>query len=141
MSQVRDFPAEDSESRMERAEKCVILATREISGEGFDVSDEATVYEIDVVNEDGELRENVTIIPRILFESTKDVQYRHEYGVVGKYSLALAQEHEKPREELEKGIEEKRGEVQDRIEYLSRKDARLLHTACDLGVSPEARHG
>ena len=134
MGQTREFPAEDSESRMRRAEKCVVLDVREISGDGFDVSDETTVYEIDVLNEDAERRENVTIIPRILFESTKDVQYRHEYGVIGKYTLALAMEHDGAREELEAGIEEKRDEIHDELAFLREKSSRLLHTACDLGL-------
>lgn len=134
MSGTREFPAEDSESRMRRAEQCTVLDVREIGADGFDVSDETTVYEVDVVNEDGQLRENVTIIPRILFESTKDVQYRHEYGIVGKYSLALAQENEQAKEELRAGIEEKRSSVQGQIDRLKQKQARLLHTECDLGL-------
>lgn len=134
MSQTREFPAEDSESRMRRAEQCVVLEVREIGADGFDVSDETTVYEIDVLNEDGELRENVTIIPRILFESTKDVQYRHEYGVVGKYTYALCMEDDGAREELQDGIEEKRDEIHDELAFLREKSSRLLHTACDLGL-------
>ena len=81
---VSEFPSEDSETRQRRAEQTNITEVRTISGEAFGVPDDYTVYEVDLVNDSGESRENVVIIPRILFENTKDVQHRHEAGIVGK---------------------------------------------------------
>jgi len=128
---VSEFPSVDSETRQERAEQTTITEVRTISGEAFGVPDEYTVYEVDLVNESGEERENVVIIPRILFENTKDVQHRHEAGIVGKYSRALAMESDEAREELVRGISEKRSDVQDEIRRLKEKDSRLLHTQAD----------
>lgn len=128
---VREHPSEDSSTRQERAEECDILDVRVIDGDEFGV-DDATVYEIDVVNEDGYERENVTVIPRILFENTKDVQHRHDAGIVGKYSRALAMESDEARQELLDGIANKREETQDEIQRLKQKDSRLLHTQADL---------
>lgn len=133
MAELREHPSKDSESRQNRAEKVHIEEIREIDGSAFDVPDDYTVYEVDLLNEDGEPRENVTIIPRILFESTKDVQYRHEYGIVGKYTRALAMEHEGAQEELVTAIAEKRNSVQDETKFLKEKDSRLLHTLADMG--------
>lgn len=129
---VSQFPSEDSETRQTRAEQTDITEVRTISGDAFGVPDEYTVYEIDLVNERGETRENVVIIPRILFENTKDVQHRHEAGIVGKYSHALAMESDEAREELLTGIREKRDEVREEIRYLKEKDSRLLHTQANL---------
>lgn len=128
---VRSHPSEDSTTRQERAEQCVIQDVRTIDGDEFGV-DDATVYEVDLLNENGESRENVTIIPNILFENTKDVQHRHEKGIVGKYSRALALENEQARDELLSAIREKRSAVQDDILELQEKDSRLLHTLADL---------
>lgn len=125
------FPSEDSASRQHRAEDTTITDIRQIDGDEFGVTD-ATVYEVDLVNESGETRENVTIIPAILFENTKDVQHRHDEGIVGKYSRALAMEHEQAREELLNGIRRKREETQEQIRTLKEKDSRLLHTLADL---------
>lgn len=127
-----EFPSEDSESRQKRAEQTTILDVRTISGDAFDVSDEYTVYEVDLINESGERRENVTIIPRILFENTKDVQHRHDAGVIGKYARALALEDEDAREALLAGIREKREEIAEEMSTLREKDSRLLHTLCDM---------
>lgn len=129
---VREFPSEDTRTRQERAEQTDILEVRTIDGEGFGVQPETTVYEVDLVNEEGETRENVVIIPRILFENTKDVQYRHEAGIVGKYTRALAMENEQAREELLLGIDLKRDEIRREIQTLKEKDSRLLHTKADL---------
>lgn len=130
---VSEFPSEDSETRQTRADKTDITDIRTIAGEAFGVPDEYTVYEVDLVNESGEVRENVVIIPRILFENTKDVQHRHEAGIVGKYTRALSQESDEAHEQLLAGISEKRDEVQDEIRRLKEKDSRLLHTQADLG--------
>ena len=129
---VREHPSEDSSTRQERAEQTTIEDVRIIDGDEFGVAD-ATVYEIDVRNERDELRENVTIIPSILFESTKDVQHRHEFGIVGKYTRALALENDEVREEVLDAIRQKRESVQDDIRRLKEKDSRLLHTQADLG--------
>lgn len=129
---VREYPSEDSDVRQRKAEQVEILDVREISPDEFaDVS--GTVYEIDALNEDGERRENITIIPSILFENTKDVQHRHEYGIVGKYSRALAMHDEDAMAELTDAIRVKRDTVQEQIADLRDKDSRLLHTMADLG--------
>jgi hypothetical protein len=129
---VREFPSDDSSSRQERAEQTEITDIRRISGEQFGVSEDTTVYEIDLVNEDHRTRENVVIIPRVLFENTKDVQYRHEEGIVGKYSRALAMESEDAREELLAGIRDKRDAISADMSDLRQQDSRLLHTQSDL---------
>ncbi len=131
MSQVREFPSEDSQSRQERAEQTTITDIRVIDGDSFGVED-ATVYELDLINDSGERRENVTVIPSILFESTKDVQHRHEYGIVGKYTRALAMEHDEARTEVLDAIRQKREATQEDIRSLKEKDSRLLHTLSDL---------
>jgi hypothetical protein len=128
---VREFPSEDSRSRQKRAEETTVTDIREIDGEAFGT--DVTVYEVDVVNESGEERENITIVPEILFENTKDVQHRHEAGIVGKYTLALCQESDKAREQLIDGIKTKRESVQSEIEELKEKDSRLLHFQADIG--------
>lgn len=133
MSQVREFPSQDSESRQERADDIEILDVREISGESFDKAAWVdTVYELDAVNEDGNRRENITVIPAILFENTKDVQYRHSHGIVGKYTRALVRENEDARADLMSAIDAKRAEVQEEIRELKEKDARLMHTKLDV---------
>ncbi len=129
---VRTFPSEDSESRQDRAENTTITDVRTIEGEAFDLPDDVTVFEVDLVNERGAVRENVTIIPRILFESTKDVQYRHDYGIVGKYTRALANVSETAREELRAGIRQKRNELHQEQRQVREADSRLLHTTHDI---------
>jgi hypothetical protein len=128
---LREFPSEDSEIRQDKAEDIEITDIREVDGAAFGAGD-YTVYEIDAVNESGETRENRVVIPRILFENTKDVQYRHEQGIIGKYTLALCQESEEAMGALQKGIEEKRNEIEEEITELREKDSRLLHTQADL---------
>ena len=61
---VREFPSKDAESRYERAEQTTITDVRTIDGDTFDVGEDTTVYEVDLVNESGEERENIVIIPR-----------------------------------------------------------------------------
>jgi len=129
---VRTFPSEDSESRQNRAENTTITDVRTIEGAAFDLPDDVTVFEVDLVNERGAVRENVTIIPRILFESTKDVQYRHDYGIIGKYTRALANVSETAREELRAGIRQKRTELQQEQRHVREADSRLLHTTHDI---------
>lgn len=129
---VREFPSEDSSSRQERADQTTIHDIREIDGDTFGVGADTTVYEVDLTNESGETRENVVIIPRVLFENTKDVQYRHGEGIVGKYSRALAMESEDARAELLAGISDKRDAIQSNMAESREKDSRLLHTQADL---------
>jgi hypothetical protein len=129
---VREFPETDSKTRQERAEQTEIMEVRTISGDTFDVSEDTTVFEVDLINEDGKPRENVVIIPRILFENTKDVQHRHEYGIVGKYTRALAQANDEALAQLKAGISDKRDEIQDEIARLKEVDSRLLHTKIDV---------
>jgi len=119
-----DFQTEDA-TRQERAEQTEITDVRTISGEQFGVPEDTTVYEVDLVNERGETRENVVIIPRILFENTKDVQHRHEQGVVGKYSRALAMESDEARKE---------DRIQGEISDLRATDGRLLDAQADLNA-------
>ena len=129
---VREFPSVDSETRQDRANECTITDIRVIDGEQFNISADATVYEVDLVNERGLTRENLTIIPRILFESTKDVQHRHEFGIVGKYSRALADESEQAKQELIEGVRERRDNISSQMTDLRQEDGRLLHTLADL---------
>lgn len=127
---VREHPSEDSETRQYRAEQTDVTDIRKISGDQFGA--DVTVFEVDVINESGYVRENITIVPEILFENTKDVQHRHEAGIVGKYSRALALESDEARDLLLEGISQARDEAQQEIERLEQKDARLLHTQADL---------
>lgn len=127
---VREFPADDSSTRQTRAEQTDVTDIRTIDGDAF--GSDVTVFEVDAVNEEGDIRENITIVPEILFENTKDVQHRHEAGIVGKYSRALAMESDEARELLLEGIRAKREETQEEIRRLKEKDSRLLHTQADL---------
>jgi len=126
---VSEFPSKDSATRQQRAEQTQITDIRTIDGENFNA--DLTVYEVDLVNERGEVRENVTIVPEILFENTKDVQHRHESGIVGKYTRALAMTDDEACDLLFQGIRRKRDELQDKILRLKEKDSRLLHTRID----------
>lgn len=126
----KEYPSEDSLDRTKKAKQTDILDVRVIDPDFFD--GDATVFEVDLVNEENEERENITIIPRILFENTKDVQYRHDDGIVGKYTRALAMENKQAAAELRTGIESRRTEIQREIKSLKEKDSRLLHTIVDM---------
>lgn len=91
--------------RVERARDCSVKDVRVIEGDDYGV--DVTVYEADFVNEDGQPRDNIVIIPSILFENTKDVQFRHDDGVVGKYSLCLAQERDDVADALSRALEQR----------------------------------
>lgn len=123
-------PAQDSFDRTDRAYNTDILDVRVIDPEWFD--GDATVYELDLENERGETRENVVVIPKVLYENTNDVRYRHSAGIVGKYTRALAMENEQAATELREGIDKRRKEIQENIKQLKEKDSRLLHTIVDL---------
>jgi len=126
---VNEFPSEDSYTRQQRAEQTQITDIRTIDGEPFGA--DVTVYEVDLVNERGEVRENVTIVPEILFENTKDVQHRHDAGIVGKYTRALVMADDEAHDLLLQGIRQKRDNIRDKISRLKEKEARLLHTRID----------
>lgn len=129
---VREFPSKDSSTRQERADETTIHEIREIDGSQFDAGEDATVYELDLTNERGARRENIVVIPRILFENTKDVQHRHNEGIVGKYTRALAQVSDQARNELFAGLEEERQRIQEEKRTLSERDSRLMHTQADI---------
>lgn len=84
-----------------------------------EIGDGATVWEVDAINEEGEERENLTLVPRIRYSSTNDMRYRYGEGVVDKYLLALAREREDARDELLAGINEERNEIEEKIGELS----------------------
>jgi len=129
---VREFPEVDSSTRQERAEQTEILDVRIIDGNTFDLPDEHDVFEVDLINERGQLRENVTIVPSILYESTHDVRYRHEFGIVGKYTRALAHANSDALEQLQAGITAARTKIHNQQGELRRKDSLLMHTAMDI---------
>lgn len=122
---VREFPSEDSRTRQERAENIDVLDVREIGND-------PTVYEVDAINEQGEERDNIVIIPSLRFENTKDVQHRGELGVVGKYTRALVTQNDQAFEELAESIRSARDDIQEQVRFLKRKEARLLHTINDI---------
>jgi len=114
-------------TRQERAEQIRFEDIRRIpQGDG------PTVFEVDAVNEEGHLRENLTLIPGIRYEATKDVRYRHSEGVVGKYTLALCREDSTAREELRDFIEEERAEIDEALTRLTEKDTQLLSAEMQL---------
>lgn len=116
-------PRTASAKRQERAEQVTLLDVRRISDE---------VWEVDLVNDRGESRENVTIIPNRIYSPSKDMQHRGKNGHVGKYIRALALENEDAREQLENAIEERRNRIQEEISSLKEKDSNLLHAQVDL---------
>lgn len=115
------------QTRQDRAEEISFEDIRRIpQGDG------PTVYEVDAVNESGELRENLTLIPGIRYEATKDVRYRHSSGVIGKYTRRLCQVDDTAREELLVFLEEERAELQEKITELSEKDTRLMVVGAEI---------
>lgn len=72
------------------------------------------VYVGDFVNERGERRENVVLIPSKIFSSSEDMLYRSAEGYVGKYLLAAAETDSEFNERLSEAID-------DRIEHLESK--------------------
>lgn len=121
-------PQTASAERQDRAEDITVLDTRRISED---------VWEMDCINDRGESREEMTLIPSDIYENTKDSRYRGPQGVVGKYLRALAQEDEDAREALQEAIRQRRDEVQSEIRALKREDSHLLHSQHDLGGSGE----
>lgn len=90
------------------------------------------VWEVDLINDRGEVRENVTIIPSRIYSPTKDVRWRGPKGVVGKYIRALALENDDAHEQLLDAIEERRERIQGEIQDLKNEEANLLHAQADL---------
>lgn len=117
------FPKTASEDRQDRAEQVTLTDVRRISNE---------VWEVDLINDRGEERENVTIIPSRIYSPSKDVQHRGPKGVVGKYIRALALESDEAREQLLDAISERRERIQEEIRALKEEDSNLLHAQADL---------
>lgn len=117
------MPKTASDARQERAEQVTILETRRISDE---------VWEVDLINEAGNERENVTIIPSRIYSPTKDMQHRGPKGVVGKYIRALAMENDEAHSQLMTAIEERRERIQGEIRDLKEEESNLLHAQADL---------
>lgn len=116
-------PKTASDERQERAEQVTLTDVRRISEE---------VWEVDLINDRGEVRENVTIIPSRIYSPTKDVRWRGPKGVVGKYIRALALENDDAHEQLLDAIEERRERIQGEIQDLKNEEANLLHAQADL---------
>jgi hypothetical protein len=87
---------------------------------------------VDLLNEAGNRRENVTIIPSRIYSPSKDMQHRGPKGVVGKYIRALAMESDEAREQLITAIRERRDRIQGEIADLKEEDSNLLHAQADL---------
>lgn len=112
-----------SDERHERAQNITILDSRRISDE---------VWEIDCINDRGEKRENMTIIPSRIYSPSKDVQHRGPKGVVGKYIRALSFEDDEAHEQLVEAIRERRDRVQAEMKDLREEDSNLLHAQAAL---------
>lgn len=117
------MPQTASGERQERAEQITITEIRRISDE---------VWEVDCINESGEVRENLTIIPSRIYSPSKDMQHRGPKGVVGKYIRALAMEDDEAHDQLRTAIEERRDRIQGEIQDLKEEEANLLHAQADL---------
>lgn len=122
------IPRTASKSRKRRAQQITILESRRISEE---------VWEVDCINDSGEERENVTIIPSRIYSPTKDMQHRGPKGIVGKYLLALAEENEEAHEQLVDAIKERRERIQGEIEDLKEEETNLLQAQLSLSDSSE----
>lgn len=118
---------QEYDTREERAQHMTFHDIREIPQPGG-----PTIYEVDVTNEKGETRENLTLIPGIRYEATKDVRYRHSEGVVGKYTLALCAENEAAKEELHAFLKEERAELTDKLNELRKKNGQLSQASAAL---------
>lgn len=110
-------------TRQKRAEEVELTDVRRIS---------ETVWEVDLINDQGQRRENVTIVPSDLYSPTKDMQYRGPRGIVDKYIRALAMENDDARQQLITAIQKRRNEVQEEISHLREKDSNLLQAQADI---------
>jgi hypothetical protein len=73
------------------------------------------VYVGDFVNERGEERQRV-LIPSKLFSDNPDVIYRSNEGIIGKYTIAAAREHDGVRADLALALEERQEDLDERIQ-------------------------
>lgn len=117
------MPKTASDSRQERAEQVTLLDVRRISDE---------VWEVDLLNEAGNRRENVTIIPSRIYSPSKDMQHRGPKGIVGKYIRALAIANDEAHDQLLDAIRERRNRIQGEIRDLKEEHSNLLHAQADL---------
>jgi len=117
--------------RVARAEQIEVTDIRRIDGTAF-VDDMPTVYEVDFVNDRGETRENLTIIPGVLYEATHDVRFRHNQGVVGKYTIALANADDEARQDLVGAINKRRSQFTDEIDELVDADTEYVQVLTQL---------
>jgi len=117
------MPKTASDARQERAEQVTIVESRRVTDK---------VWEVDLINDNGDMRENVTIIPSRIYSPSKDMQHRGPKGIVGKYIRALAMEDEDAHEQLMDGIRERRERIQGEIRDLKEEESNLLHAQADL---------
>jgi len=117
------LPQTESRTRQERAENVTILDSRRISED---------VWEIDVTNESGHTRENLTIIPGRIYSPTKDMQHRGPKGIVGKYIRALAMIDQEAYDQLLSAIRDRRDRIQGEISDLKEEEANLMQAQADL---------
>jgi len=116
-AQVGDAMARDSRNRT--AEDSRVQKARRIEVQDvFEPRD--GVYVADFINEDGEQRQRV-LIPSKLFSDNPDVIYRSNKGIVGKYTLAAAREHEGIRADLALALEERQSELDEDIQQAREK--------------------
>lgn len=73
------------------------------------------VYVVDFINENGEQRQRV-LIPSKVFSDSPDMIYRAQDGVVGKYLLAAAREHDGIRADLALALEDRQEELDEEIQ-------------------------
>jgi len=112
-----------STRRQERAQNIDVTDLRRIN---------ETVWEMDCINDNGDRRENITLIPSERYSPTKDMQHRGPKGIVGKYLRTLAMESDDARRQLRECIEDERAEIQAKVHRLKEEEANLLHSEGDL---------
>lgn len=117
------MPKTASDARQERAEQVTIVESRRVTDE---------VWEVDLINDNGDMRENVTIIPSRIYSPSKDMQHRGPKGIVGKYLMALAMEDKDAHEQLMDAIAERRERIQGEIRDLKEEESNLLHAQANL---------
>jgi len=102
------------DSRMQTAEDTRVQKAQRIDVQQvFEPRD--GIYVVDFINEDGESRQRV-LIPSKLFSDNPDVIYRSNKGIVGKYTLAAAREHEGIRADLALALEERQQTLDEEIQ-------------------------
>lgn len=73
------------------------------------------IYVVDFINENGEERTRV-LIPSKLFSDNPDVIYRSNEGIIGKYTLAAAREHDGVRADLALALEDRQEDLDEQIQ-------------------------